>query len=106
MDITPIINAVIALVAAVVSAVLIPWIRGKVGAQKMSEMQTWVDIAVTAAEQIYGSEYAKGKKKYVLRFLESKGYSVSSDEVENAIEAAVLRLHSQLYGSWEVAENE
>lgn len=35
----------------------------------------------------------------MLDFLAGKGYHVSSAEVENAIEAAVLELHDQLYGT-------
>ena len=62
MDITPIVNAVIALAAAVVTAVLIPWIKSKTTAAQREEINAWVRIAVTAAEQIYTGT-GKGKEK-------------------------------------------
>lgn len=69
-DITPIVNAVIALAAAVVTAFVIPWIKSKTTAAQREEIEAWVRIAVTAAEQIYkGSGRGEEKKEYVLEFL-------------------------------------
>lgn len=98
IDITPIIQAVITLLAAIVSAFLIPWIKQKASAAQLEQLETWTRIAVAAAEQLYTSLDGEKKKAYVLDFLAGKGYRVSSDDVENAIEAAVLELHNQLYG--------
>ena len=99
IDITPIIQAVITLLAAIVSAFLVPWIKRKASAAQLEQMEAWTRIAVAAAEQLYTSPDGQEKKAYVLNFLASKGYHVSSAEVENAIEAAVLELHDQLYGT-------
>ena len=46
MDYTEIISAVIALISALVSAFLIPWIKERVGADKLKKWQTYVEIAV------------------------------------------------------------
>ena len=99
IDITPIVQAVVALLAAVISAFLVPWIKRKAGAAQLEQMEAWTRIAVAAAEQLYTSLDGEKKKAYVLDFLAGKGYHVSSAEVENAIEAAVLELHDQLYGT-------
>lgn len=53
MDITTIIEAAAALVAAVITAVVIPYIKSQTTAQQQAEINAWVKIAVTAAEQIY-----------------------------------------------------
>ena len=53
MDITPIIEAVLALAATVVTVIVIPYIRSKTTAQQQAEINGWVRIAVSAAEQIY-----------------------------------------------------
>ena len=53
MDITTIIEAAAALVAAVITAVVIPYIKSRTTAQQQAEINAWVKIAVTAAEQIY-----------------------------------------------------
>lgn len=99
MNITPIINAVIALLAALITVFLVPWIKSKVGAQNTDQLLAWVDIGVAAAEQLYNSTDAQKKKQYVLDFLKAKGYTVNTEDVENAVEAAVLRLHTSLYGA-------
>ena len=49
-----------------------------------------------AAQQLYHQLDGEERKKYVLDFLAQKGYDVSSEEIENAIEAAVLKLHQEL----------
>lgn len=102
INITPIIQALIALVATLVSVFLIPYIKRKVGAENMAEFLRWVDIAVAAAEQLYDSADGKKKKEYVLAYLEGKGVSFDMADVDMAIEAAVNKLHNELYGEKKV----
>ena len=60
------------------------------------ELLRWVEIAVAAAEQIWGSAQGEEKKKAVADFLREKGFSFSGREIDSAIEAAVLQLHREL----------
>lgn len=83
---------------ALITAFVIPWLKNKIGAQNMDEFMRWVQIAVAAAEQLYESTDGDGKKAYVVNFLASKGFKVNPEEFDNAIEAAVLKLHNELYG--------
>lgn len=99
MEITEIIKAFIYLILALASAFLIPWIRAKIGSENMDEFLTWVDIAVAAAEQLYESTQGNVKKQYVIAFLQEKGFSVDEEDVNVAVEAAVNRLHAELYGA-------
>lgn len=70
MNITPIIETVFALIAAVITAIVIPYIRSKTTAQQQTEINAWVRIAVSAAEQIYvGSGRGQEKKAYVINWL-------------------------------------
>lgn len=94
MDITLVVNSIIALAAAVVTAVLIPWIKSKTTAEQRKEVNEWVKIAVTAAEQIY-KETGKGKDKkaYVLKFLEEKNLKVDEKSVDLMIESAVKNMN-------------
>jgi hypothetical protein len=59
----------------------------------------WVDIAVAAAEQMYKATDGPMKKRYVVNYLSNKGFVVDEDELDLAIEAAVNRLHHELYGT-------
>lgn len=97
INLTPILNAMILLVAAVLSAVVIPWIRKKASAEELQQLRAWVDIAVSAAEQLYDQCDGEKKREYVIEYLAEKGYSIDATLI-NTIEAAVLRLHNELYG--------
>lgn len=96
MGITEIVRLVIELVAAVASLCLVPWLRAKLNAEQVSDMLRWVEIAVSAAEQLYDATQGSIKKGYVVSFLEERGYRVDEEELDLAIEAAVLRLHKEL----------
>lgn len=95
-DLTPVINAFIVLVATLITAFVIPWIKRNTSAKDREELLKWVEIAVMAAQQLYHQLDGEERKKYVLHFLAQKGYDVRSEEIENAIEAAVLKLHQEL----------
>lgn len=103
-DITPIIQAVLTLAVALITAFVIPWLKNKIGAQNMDEFMRWVQIAVAAAEQLYESTDGDEKKAYVVNFLASKGFKVDTEELDNAIEAAVLELHNALYNNVEIIQ--
>lgn len=93
VDLTPIVNAVITLAAALITAFLIPWIKKKYSAEKLAELQKWTKIAVEAAEMIYkGSGLGDLKKSYVQNYLAEKGYSINVIEVDALIESAVKEM--------------
>ncbi len=95
MDITPVVNAVIALAAALVTAFVIPWVKSKTTAAQREEINYWVKIAVTAAEQIYlGAGKGKEKKKYVLDFLAEKNLKIDEESVDLMIESAVKEMNA------------
>ncbi|MBQ8503319.1 MAG: holin [Clostridia bacterium] len=91
-DITAIIEIVVAVLSALVTTFLIPYIKKKLSAEKLAELQKWVGIAVEAAEQIYGSKTGEKKKEYVVSFLLSKGIVFDKEEVDALIEAEVHKL--------------
>ena len=93
IDLTPIMEAIIALVAAVITAFVIPWLKGKIDADKLEKIELWVTVAVEAAEQLYvGSGRGAEKKAYVVQFLQEKGFTIDPDSLDKLIEAAVFNL--------------
>ena len=93
IDLTPIVNAFILLVAALITTFFIPWIKGKIDAQKLAKIERWVEIAVSAAEQIFKeSGLGDVKKQYVLDFLAKKGFTIDSESLDAMIEATVREL--------------
>ena len=98
MDYTQIISAVIALISALVSAFLIPWLKTKIDANKLQTIKTYVEIGVKAAEQLYAATDGEEKKAYVINFLAEHGIRFDVSTIDQLIEAAVLQLHHELYG--------
>lgn len=97
MDITTIIEAVFALAASVITAIVIPYIKSRTTAQQQAEINAWVKIAVAAAEQIYtGSGRGEEKKAYVLNWLAEHGITMDEERINALIEAAVYDLNRGL----------
>ncbi len=78
---------------------MIPWIKKKAASCDLDRLQSWTNIAVAAAEQIYTAVQGEEKKQYVLKYLAAKGYNINDEDIENTIESEVLRLHNELYGT-------
>lgn len=95
-DLTPVINAFIALIAALITAFVVPWIKRNTSSKDREEFLKWVEIAVAAAEQLFYSTQGPEKKKYVVQFLQEQGFTFSGEEINAAIEGAVLKLHRGL----------
>ncbi len=91
-DLTDIMECVITLLGAIVSAFLIPYIKANLSDSKRSQLIFWIKTAVKAAEQLYGSKTGQQKKEYVVSFLLSKGLVFDIDEVTALIESEVYRL--------------
>ena len=97
MDITPIVEAIIALIGTVITVILIPYIKSKTNVEQQKEIYAWVQIAVAAAEQIYkGIGRGEEKKQYVLDWLNQQGIKVNSDEIDAMIESAVHQLKKEV----------
>ena len=98
IDLTPIVNALITLLGLLLTTFLIPWFKVKVSAEKLEQVKKWTSVGVKAAEMIY-REYGMGeaKKKYVRKFLESKGYKLDIDTVDALIEATVRKMQQETF---------
>lgn len=96
-DITPIVEAVFALIAVIITVIIIPYIRKKTTTAQQAELNGWVAIAVAAAEQIYaGSGRGTEKKEYVLNWLTAHNITVDAAKLDAMIEAAVYELKNGL----------
>lgn len=98
IDVTPIIETVIALITMIITAFVVPWIKSKVSASKWDNLCTYAEVFVKSAEMLYkGTRLGKDKKKYVtekLTELASKQrLKFSPEAIEAAIEAAVKAMN-------------
>lgn len=92
-DITSIIEAVILIISALVTTFLLPYLRSKTSIETQNEVNKWIKIAVTAAEQIYnGNGRGEEKKQYVIDWLKSHNIKYDYAKIDAMIEAAVYEL--------------
>lgn len=85
IDLTPIIQAIIALLAAIVTYKLIPWIKAKTTNEQQAMLCAAAKTLVFAAEQIYGAGRGEEKLDYVIRELEKQGFTADRNIVEAAV---------------------
>lgn len=103
IDLTQIILAVIALIGAILTGFVIPWLKSKINVEngKINETQAAllklaINTAVKAAEQLFNSDEGQKKKAYVLDILKAQGYEVDQIALDAAIEAAVYNLKEKI----------
>ena len=85
IDLTPILQAIIALIAALITSKLIPWIKAKTTNEQQAMLHAAARTLVFAAEQIYGAGKGKEKLDYVIRELEKQGFTADRYVVEAAV---------------------
>lgn len=89
IDLTPIFQAVIALLAALITYKLIPWIKSKTTEQQQANLYAAARIAVFAAEQLFGAGQGQEKLEYAMEALQRAGYNVDTELVRETIEEIV-----------------
>lgn len=94
-DLTPIVQAVITLIAVIITSVLIPWIKAKVAAENIEKAKNLVKLGVQAAEQILGAGVGEEKYNYVVNYVASQ-IKIDTQTLKNMIESAVLEMNKAL----------
>lgn len=89
-----IMTAVIGLIGAIITYVVVPYVKSKTTEKQRDNAKFWVQVAVNAAEQIY-KEKGQGmiKKKYVVDFLNEKGIAITDEQLDTLIESAVYEVN-------------
>lgn len=104
IDITPILEGLIAVLVTAISTQFIPYLRSKIRImnQQADEMdqamrEYWINLAVEAIEQIAIQTHLKGKdkKQYVIDWLNEHNIQVDESKLDAQIEAAVYKLKNK-----------
>jgi hypothetical protein len=85
IDLTPLLQAVIAVAAVLITSYVIPWLSRK-------KMMDYAKIAVYAAEKLLGPQLGPDKLVMVKDWMLKWGFDVDTEKVQAAIEAAVQQL--------------
>ena len=72
-DFTAIFQAILALLGAIITYWLVPYVKSKATAQQQANVAILVRTAVAAAEQLYGAGMGKAKLDYAQQWLNERG---------------------------------
>lgn len=99
IDYTAITLAIISVIGAMLTKVLVPYLRSKIDEQKLSEIKFWVGIAVIAVEKAFETEPGMGevKKRQVIDFIKKLNLPVTDEQLELLIDAVVEELINRPY---------
>ncbi len=100
MDYTEMIRALVGLLTAVLTIIVIPALRRyleqRTDKETLEKWTQYVKIAVAAAEQLFDASQAAEKKQYVVQWLRGQGIVFDEAAVDSMIEAAVNELHQAI----------
>lgn len=85
VDLTPILQAIVAVAASLITYRLLPWIKARTTETQRETMAAWIRTLVYAAEQLYKTGQIKDKLDYVEESLSDRGYKVDRDAIEAAV---------------------
>lgn len=90
------VKVVVMVAALLVARYLLPWLKEKIGTDKLVVAEKWARYAVLYAQQVLWKEDGKDRKAYVTQFLKEiltdKNIALSDEQVDVLIEAAVKQM--------------
>ena len=89
IDLTGLMQAVIAVLAALITGRLLPWIKARTSQAQQERLDAVIRTLVYAAQQLYKTGEIQDRLDYVQEGLLQRGFAVDRD----AIEAAVRQLN-------------
>ncbi len=91
-----VIKIVVMVAALLISRYLVPWLKEKIGADKLAVAEKWVKYAVLKAQQVLWEKDGQDRKAYVVEFLKeiliAKNIALSDEQLDVLIEAAVKQM--------------
>ena len=95
----PIVGAILTILATLISAYVIPFIKQKITAEDMATLRHYIEIAVRCADQIYVKEQWQEKKKFVFDYIrkvvsEKLHIQLTPEDIDILIEGFVNDLHN------------
>ncbi len=91
-----VIKIVVMVAVLVITRYLVPWLKDKIGADKLAAAEKWARYAVLKAQQVLWEKDGRDKKAYVTEFLKeiliAKNIALSDEQLDVLIEAAVKQM--------------
>ena len=106
IDLTPIFQAIIMLLAALITYKLIPWIKERTTETQQNNLNAIAKVAVFAAEQLYGAGQGDKKLEYCREVLQAAGFDVNTELLRAVIENAVHNMPENIFKDMDEGEEE
>ena len=94
LDLTQLAQTIISLAAGIVSLYLVPWLRSKLTNEQLSKAKSWVQIAVYAAEKLYGAGNGDQKLVYAEEILRKHGIRLDTATLKAMIDAQIKEMEN------------
>lgn len=104
IDFTPLVEALITLAVTAITVFLIPWLRERYGTEKLAKAQGWVQVAVLAAEKLYGAGKGDEKLAFVENFLEEHNIILDTDALMAMVNAEIKKMENAFPVAGELLE--
>lgn len=93
IDLTPLAEILISLLAVVITTYLIPWIKARTTTTQQEYIRAAAHVAVYAAEKFYGAGNGEKKLEYASKVLkEDYGIELNLNKLEAVIDAAIKEM--------------
>ena len=92
-----VILALIPVLGTILTAVVVPYIKEKIGTENLAKYEYWAELAVKAAEMLWTETgHGADKKKYVVDFLNDmfnkNKIVITEQQIEILVESAVKQM--------------
>ena len=92
IDLTPLVEALVKLAATAVTAFLIPWLIERYGNEKLEKARKWIEIAVYAAEKVYGAGHGDEKLAYAEQVLAEHKIKLDLQTIKTMVDAEIKKM--------------
>lgn len=92
-----IILGVISILGTILTSIIVPYIKEKIGNEKLAKYEYWASMAVECAEMIFKEQgMGETKKEYVINFLNQmfnkNKVVITEEQIEILVESAVKQM--------------
>ena len=92
IDFTPLFEALVVLLSSVITIVIVPALRERYGNEKLEKARSWVQIAVYAAEKMYGAGKGDEKLAYAEQILAEHKIKLDTATIKAMVDAEILKM--------------
>lgn len=105
IDLTHLIEALLELAFLALVVIVIPWAKAKLSNEQEAKLLTIFEIAVMAAEKLYGAGKGDEKLKYVESYLAARGIKVDAMRLKAYVNAAIKKMEQAENNGVTIVEN-